>query len=84
MPRGGNKSWDFVFAYYPPEELTKTPSNRMHHVWELSEKATTAGRALTKFWQEVKAQQDWGKEDIVLLGIMPLGLPPRPEAEETE
>lgn len=78
----GNKSWSYVVAYYPPEEMVKTPARRVHSVWQLDGTATTAGRAITKFWQEVKAQEGWEKDDIVMVGVMPLGLPPREEADD--
>lgn len=80
----GNKPWEYVVAYYPPDQMRLTPSKRTHEVWQLDGTATTAGRAITKFWQEVQEIEGWGKDDIVMVGVMPLGLPPRVQEEEEE
>lgn len=56
--------------------MRKTGAKRRHST-KRGYQATTAGRALTKFWKDVAEESGWGKDDILVIGIMPIGLPER-------
>lgn len=66
----GNKSLDYYFSYHDPSQAAFTPAKRRYSVWGPIV-ATSAGRAMSKFWKEVLDEEGWGKDDIVLLGVMP-------------
>jgi hypothetical protein len=66
----GNKTLDYYMAYHDPSQAEFTPAKRRYSVWGPIQ-ATTAGRAISKFWKEVSDEEGWGKDDIILIGIMP-------------
>lgn len=69
----GNKSWDYSVAYIDPEEqATKTPAKRLYS--KMRVKATTANRAITIVFNNLKAEYGWTRKDVVILGVMPIGL----------
>lgn len=66
----GNKTLDYYMAYHDPSQSAFTPAKRRYSVWGPIA-ATTVGRAISKFWKEVMDDEQWGKDDIVLIGAMP-------------